>query len=628
MKKLKILNLTNGFILLSMLGACWLIGSKVEPLLYYHFQQTAFLTTYEFFHSYAVQAGGIAEYVAEFIAQFFCSNTWGTLLIVAIASLQGFIALDLITRLTGLRKIAFAIFALLLLLGVMVMFDYRYPYYASIRLLFAFLFTYGFYFLNRKYQRVSLYSWPALVLLLFYLGSGPALLVFTACTLLIIAVHEKRATLAIVVPVFIALTALVPWLGYRFIFQTTLPNLFRLTVVKPPETLAYNTFYLLAAYYALLPILLLVFLFLIRPKEGKPVEKGKKGKNVEVIKWFHRPAFFLVLQVIALTGAGYFIYNQTYDLHKKNLLRIEYHAEMGEWQKVLKVAEDISTYDFKVNFHVNRAYAHLGALPDQLFSYPQLLGVYGLFFDNSVLNGNFTMPNSDLYYDLGFMSESQHWAFEAQTLMPNNPRILKRLVMINLINRKYKVADEFLNVLDRNMLCHDWVADHRKFVADTTLTNSDSEIVMKRKFNPQKRYVHVNPLTDLKLLFETNNKNRFAYDYLITLCILDSNFDELLQYLPYSTNFNIRTLPKSWAEALSVYIVRNKTIPPFMTEETVSMACKKRMMQFNKTVKQYNNDLPAANGALRASFEDTYWYYKLYLDPKVTNVLNKKVEIL
>ena len=392
MMKFKILNLTNGFILLSILTAWWITAVKAEPFLYYHFQQTGFLTTYEFFHSYSVQAGGIAEYVAEFFAQFFYFNLWGSLLIVAVAALQGFIALDLITRLTGKNKVGLILFALLLIPGVMVMFDYRYPYYASIRLLFAFIFTYGFYFLHRNYPRLSLYSWPAMATLLFYLGSAPTLFVFTVCTLLMIIAKEKRATWFLVVPVFIGIAALLPYLGYRFIFQTTLANLYRLTVVKPPEVLAYKTFYQLAVYYALLPILLLVFLFIVRQKQEKAVDKVKGGKMVEETKWFLRPVFLLVLQVIVIVGAGYFLYLKSYDPHKKNLLRIEYHAEMGEWQKVLKVAEEITKYDFKVNFHVNRAYAHLGTLPDNLFSYPQMLGVYGLFFDNSVLNGNFTMP--------------------------------------------------------------------------------------------------------------------------------------------------------------------------------------------------------------------------------------------
>ncbi|MGE5458057.1 MAG: DUF6057 family protein, partial [Methanococcaceae archaeon] len=262
--KFKILNLTNGFILLSILAACWITAGKIEPYLYYHFQQTGFLTTYEFFHSYAVIAGGIADYVAEFIAQFFYFNLWGSLLIVAVAALQGFIALDLITRLAGKTKIAFMLFASVLLLGVMVLLDYRYPYYSSIRLLFAYLFTYGFYFLFTKYQRVSLYGWPALAILLFYLGSGPALFVFTACTLLIIIAKGKSSIRVIVVPAYIAFAAILPYLGYKFLFQTTLPNLYRLTVVKPPQMLAYSTFYQLTVYYALLPLMLMVFLFLIR----------------------------------------------------------------------------------------------------------------------------------------------------------------------------------------------------------------------------------------------------------------------------------------------------------------------------------------------------------------------------
>jgi hypothetical protein len=626
--KLKILNLTSGFILLSILAACWITAGIIEPFLYYHFQQTGFLTTYEFFHSYAVQAGGMSDYIAEFIAQFFYFNMWGSMLIVAVAALQGFIALDLIARLTGKTKFTFSIFASLLLLGVIVLFDYRYPYYASIRLLFAYLFTYGYYFFFSKYKRISLYGWPAFAILLFYLGSGPALFVFTACTLLIIAAKEKSTIRVIVIPAFIAFAAILPYIGFKFLFQTTLPNLYRLSVVKPPQMLAYSTFYQLAVYYALLPLMMLTFLFFFRKREETPVTGEKKGKKTEKKSLLHQPIFLLTVQLAVLTGVGYFLFVKSFDPLKKNLLRIEYYAEAEDWQKVLKVAEDIDHYDFKVNFQVNRAYAHLGQLPERLFAYPQVLGVNGVFFDNSNINGSFTMPNSDLYYDLGFMSESQRWAFEGQTLMPNSPRILKRLIMINLVNREYQLAQEFLDVLDRNMLYHDWVADHRKFVADTTLTNNDPEIVMKRKCNPHQRYVHLDPLDDLKLLFETYPKNKFAYDYLLTVCILTTDFDDFMKYLPYYTTFNIRTLPRSWAEALSIYIIRNKTIPSFMTEETVSKDVMKRMMQFNKTTKQYHNDLKAAQPALRAGFEDTYWYYMLYLDPKVTKVLTHKAEVL
>ncbi len=266
----------------------------------------------------------------------------------------------------------------------------------------------------------------------------------------------------------------------------------------------------------------------------------------------------------------------------------------------------------------------LDQLPERLFNYPQLLGVYALFYDNSNINGSLIMPNSDLYFDLGLMSESQHWAFEAQTLMPNSPRILKRLIMINIITRKYKLAEEFLSVLDHNMLYHNWVAKYRKYVSDTTLAVKDKLIAEKRRFNPWKEHVHTEPLSDLKLLLETNRENRFAYDYLLAYCILTSDFPDFLKYLPWYTSFNMKSLPRSWEETLAVYILRAKAFPDFITPETISKGCLQRFVMFNNTLKQFNNDIKAAQGALQKDFEDTYWYYILYLDPKVTNVLNNK----
>lgn len=626
--KFKIINLQNCLILSSFLAAWWFTAVIIEPFLYYHFQQTGFLTTYDFFHGFAVNAGGIADYTAEFIAQFFSFNLGGSLLIVVVATLQGWLAMDLVSRVKEKTNLAFSAFALVFLLGVMVVCDYRYPYYVSIRLLFAFLFTWGFYWLKSNYSKISLYSWPLIATLLFYLASGPALFVFTLSTILMLATTEKTSSWIKISAAYLSLAALLPYIGYKFIFQTTLLNLYRITMVKPPEMLAYVTFYQLIIYYALLPLLLVVFLFLI-PKRKEPTTiQPKKGKDPIKIRFYKKPAFLLSLQAAAFAALSYALFIHSYEPLKKNLLKIEYYAETGDWHKVLKTAENISSYDFKVNFHINRAYAHLGLLPERLFNYPQLLGINGLLLDNSNMNGSFTMPNSDLYYDLGFMSESQRWAFESQTLMPNSPRILKRLIMINLINRKYDLAEQFLNVLDKNMLCHDWVDQHRKFVTDTALTNTDKEIAQKRNFNPRKRYVHINPLDDLKLLFETNQTNRFAYDYLITYCILESNINEFIRYIPYYTSFNIKTLPSSWAETLSIYIIKNKTIPPFMTQETISKECMQKLSRFNTAAQKFKNDRQAGQEAMRNDFEDTYWYYMLYLDPKVTKVLNHKTPVI
>ena len=549
-------------------------------------------------------------------------------MIVAIASAQGFIACDLVERLTGKTKLNYSVFAVVLIIGVFVFCDFHYPYYVSIRLLFAFVFTWIFWFVNDKFSKISIYLWPLLGILLFYLSSGAALIVYTLSTAFILIKTQKRKNRIILIPLFILFAMALPYAAYKLLVQSGLPNLYRISMVKPPEMLSYTTFYQLFIYYSLLPLLLLLPAIIFNQvPEKDQINKSVKGKNQPKPAFYKQLPFMLAVQVIFCGALGYLIYITSFDPLKKKLLYIEYYAETEQWEEILKIAETIENYDFRVNYQVNRAYEHLGKLPDHLFNYPQLLGSAGLFFDTSSLNGSFTMPISDLYFDLGLMSESLHWAFEGQTLLPNSPRILKRIVMANLVNRKYDLAQKFLKVLDQNRLYRDWVDKYEKYVSDTSLAAKDPVIAEKRRFNPQKEVVNLNPVDNLKLLLETNKDNRMAYNYLLTLYILDSHLNGFVEYLQDYSYYNIKTLPVSWAEALAIYILKTKAIPPFVNPETISKSCMQRFMAFNNTMKQFQNNKDAAKVTLKKDFEGTYWYYILYLSPKVTNVLNKKTEI-
>lgn len=625
--KLKILNLSNLFILLTILTAWWTTASLINPFIHYSFQQTSFITTLEFFWNFSSYPGGIADYLAEFVAQFFSFNLSGSMLIVAIASLQGFIALGIVKQLAGEIKARYTIFTLILFLGVIVLCEYRYPYYASIRLLIAYLFTLGFCLIHINYPKLIAYIWFVFACLLFYIAGAAALFVYALSTVFILIITHKQRFQLIFIPLFLFFAGILPYLGYKFIFPMTLKNIYRITIVKPPEALAYVPDIQLYVYYSLLPGVLLAVLFFMWISKKKQTVKTFHGKTKPKISFYAKTPFIVAFQVVLCAAFGYFLFIKSYDPFKKNLLTIEYYAEHEQWSDVLKTAEEINIYDFRVNFQVNRAYSHFGQLPERLFNYPQLLGSFGLFVDPGMQIGNSNMPTSDLYFDLGFMSEAQHWAFEAQTLLPYSPRVLKRLVMINLVNRKYNLAEKFLKVLDKNMLYHDWVYEYQKYVADTTLAAADPLIAEKRRFTPQKAVVNSGILAGLLLLFETNKDNRMAYDYLLTYLILDSHLTDFVDYLKYYNRYNLKNMPRSWEETLTLYILKNKIIPDFVKPETVSKSCMQRISSFNEILSQFKGDLPAAKNTLLRDFGDTYWYYSLYLSPKVTNVLNNKTQV-
>jgi len=630
--KLKLFNLSNLYILLILLAGWYAAASVIQPLLHFSFQQIGFYSGWEFLANYSSYPGGIADYLAGYLSQFFAFNTLGSLIIVAVASIQGFIALDILKRFSGVLKFRFTVFAVIFLLGILVLSDYRYPYYASIRLLLAYLFIWGFTVINSRWPKASVMLWPVLAALLFYLASGSSLFVFALSTAIIAIAQNKQRIWLLVIPAFTAFAALIFYSGYQFIFQITLKNLYGITMVRPPEQLAYTPGLPIYAYYAVLPgFLLIVWIYLqFRKSEvlPEPAAKSKKGeKAVAKIRFYNKDLFLLSIQLIAFVLLGYFLLDKYHDTLKKKLITIEYLAENEQWADLLNYSKSIENYDFRVNFQVNRAHAHLGDLPERLFSYPQLLGISGLFIDPTTMVGSSFVPTSDLYFDLGFMGESQRWAFEAETLLPNSPRILKRLVMINLVNRKYQLAGQFLKVLDKNLLCRDWVSKYSKYVSDTTLAASDKLIAEKRRFTPKTELYNVGTLQGLRLLFDTNRDNRMAYDYLLTFFILDSQLPQFVEYLQYYSHFNLKKLPRTWEETLAVYIMKTKAFPSFVKEETISKTCLQQFTEFNKVVRSYKNDLPAAQSILHRDYGDSFWYYLLYLNPKVTNVLKTKTDV-
>lgn len=392
--------------------------------------------------------------------------------------------------------------------------------------------------------------------------------------------------------------------------------------------LAYSISYELILYYSSLPIILIsVFFLQISDKKKLGLKSEKAKKPVKSIGFYKRAVFLMSVQIVLVLLLGGLLLAKSHDLEKKKLVYVEYYAEMEEWDEIIKMAYEFEKYDFRVNFQLNRAYSKQGQLPDKLFQYPQLLGSKGLFFDTSVVNGSFTMPLSDLYFDLGFMSESLHWAFEAQTLLPNSPRILKRLVMIYLVNGNYELAKKFLNVLNQNMLYRDWVKKYSKYISNPKLAESDKLITEKRSFSPQKRAISTHPFDNLKLLFETNKKNKLAFDYLIAHSILDLNETDFIRYVKGYRYYGIKTLPESWAQMFSMYVLKTKGLPSFADNNTVSKECLKKFTELNRIIKQFNGDKNAAHATIKRNFEETYWYYWMYLNPEITKALDNKTRI-
>jgi hypothetical protein len=620
--KIKVFNLLNLAIVLTFIAFSWIISVSVKPFLHYHFQQTAFLLTTDFLLPYLRYPGGIGDYLGEFLGQFFAFNLPGSGLIALVASIQGLLILDIIRRIFPSFRLKYLVFGLVMVLAVFLMGDFKYPYYVTVRLLLSLLFCWAYVFIAPLKPGISLPLWLITAVFLVYLAGGAALFVFTLSSILIFALKYKGSRKYLWIGLFLIIGVGLPFLMHSLIFQTVLKNTLSIVMERPPVMLAYTPVPLIYLYYAFLPLCLLLVLLVNSLTARFPLLKLR----IKLPGFIATSFFGLLIQLIIVAAAGFLLLPRAVDPLKKNLLLLEYYADKREWKEVINMSTKIKSYDFRVNFHVNRALWFIGALPDRMMEYPQLLGSHALFIDADKAKSEI-MSTSDLYFDLGSMSESMHWAYEMQTLQPYSPRCLKRLVIINIVNRKWVVAQKFLDVLDHNMLYNDWVDKYQGYLNDTTLAASDPLIAEKRRFTPKIASINTGPEECLNLLMATNSKNRMAYDYLMSYYLLEMQLPKFLRGLEFFRTFKPARMPAVWEEALTVIMLASGKSPAEIQPGLISNACIKRYQEFYGSIRKYGGNPADARPYLTRGFYDTYWFYLQYLNPKVTNVLNKTAPV-
>lgn len=641
--RLSIKVLNNSLLLFLSLLAWWFTASMINPELHYYLQQSAFLTTSAFFEAYTRYPGGVADYLSEFIAQFFYYKTLGSLLIILTASLCGMIALNIIQRLGGKVKLSFSIFAFVLLLSVLVQMNYYYPFYASIRLFLTFCFVWALTLFSGRFPSLRPYSSFILAFLLFYLAGGAALIVFAICTISIQAYRNRKKPDLIVLPVFALYSAALPYLAHKFLFLIDLPLAYSITHSKTPEIIAYIPDFKLYALYALLPAFIIGAVIIkifnkkpeasaatndhFIPENNIPKKIDKKANKKELSKPLSKekrprrkkgdsPGLWLAGQVIGIAVLAILSVSYTFDKTTRDKILVSFYGASGDWDKVIKTAESLKEYDLFINLNYNRALANKGTLADNLFHYNQLAGPLGLFIDGKVTS-DIPFICSDQYYDLGYMNESQHWAFEAQTIFPNSPRLLKRLVQINLVNGEYQLAEKFLRRLNENVLYHDWVAKHQKYLEDTSLVAKDPEFSYKRQCEPLDNFTAGHHSKKLTKLLEANPSNKMAFEYLLCSALLEGDLANFKNLISQKNNLAKAPLPRVWDEALILYYYLTRTTPG-AGDISFSPERQKQFESFIKAMKPFGNDWQMARQTLYREYGNTYWYYLKCLNPKVT----------
>ncbi len=269
---------------------------------------------------------------------------------------------------------------------------------------------------------------------------------------------------------------------------------------------------------------------------------------LSVVK-LHKVLLVQGIQVAILLILGYLLICYSYNPLTYNIIDYDYLVRNHQWQKILDKAQGQITNTPLGASCVNYALAMTGQLDDHLFEYYQN-GAEGLF-PSFARDMTSPVPTSDIFYSLGMINDAERYAFEAQEAIPNyrkSGRLMQRIIQCEIINGNYKVAAKYLRMLKKSLFYHSWADRQMQFLGNDRAVNADPEYGRLRDL----RIKHTDYLFSdremdqmLGLLMIDNKKynNKMAYEYLIAYELLQKDMHHFMEYYPLGKCFNFDHIP-------------------------------------------------------------------------------------
>jgi hypothetical protein len=548
-------------------------------------QSQLFLFTTEYFKELMSMPGGFAQYAGNFFTQFFINPWTGALIHVLYAISVYRISSFILKKLEfGATILSFVPVWLLTILQSSELFNFGQST--------GFLILLSFYSLYLSVRRDSsrliffFAGWP----LLYFAAGGFAVPAAIMC-----ALHELLYVKSkFKVPAFsgyLITMAVLPYLSGKLIYYIDPRN-----VYTWPLTLDLHGIYRLSMILLLLllPLLQLTIYFTGKSNMMKPGILRKTNLKKVI--------FLFLLPVMVLTV----LYSR--NRQSELMLGMDHHFQKHEWEKVLNLSKKYPGYNRLVMYFTNTALYKTGKLGDRMFSYPQA-GAQGLRLKWERNSSSFF--GGDIFYELGYINESERWAFEAMIVKGLNPRSLKRLVLTSILKGDTLLAEKYLNKLDKTIFYSSWSKNLHLCITGAGPREIKNELALKR--NPAIKDDFFSNENNLNLsdLLDNNPGNRMAYEYMLASLLLEKDLKDFAGFIGLIKNYGYERIPVHFEEALVFYNF-SEGINAIPAGYSISSETKDR---FKAYLGIYTSGEKNIVSNLKKNFGDTFWYYIQFTNP-------------
>ena len=272
------------------------------------------------------------------------------------------------------------------------------------------------------------------------------------------------------------------------------------------------------------------------------------------IKKLQQSKVVMALAYVLVIVASWFGIKASFDVMTYDLIDYDFLVRTEQWDKIIEKAEKKpATTPLSVSC-VNLALSQKGMLADRLFEFYQN-GGEGLFptFTRDMIS---PVSTAEIFFRLGMVNDAERYMFEAQEAIPNyrkSARLTRRIIECEIINGNYQVAAKLLRRLQKTLFYSNWANQMMALLGNEKAINRHPIYGKLRKYREKKQdFLFSDREMDqmLGLLFLNDNHNKMAYEYLMCYELLQRNMEKFVQYYPLGRFVGYDHIPRSFQEIL------------------------------------------------------------------------------
>lgn len=272
------------------------------------------------------------------------------------------------------------------------------------------------------------------------------------------------------------------------------------------------------------------------------------------IKKLQQSKVVIAVAYVLVIVASWFGIKASFDAMTYDLIDYDFLVRTEQWDKIIEKAEKKpATTPLSVSC-VNLALSQKGMLADRLFEFYQN-GGEGLFptFTRDMIS---PVSTAEIFFRLGMVNDAERYMFEAQEAIPNyrkSARLTRRIIECEIINGNYQVAAKLLRRLQKTLFYSNWANQMMALLGNEKAINRHPIYGKLRKYREKKQdFLFSDREMDqmLGLLFLNDNHNRMAYEYLMCYELLQRDLEKFVQYYPLGRFVGYDHIPRSFQEIL------------------------------------------------------------------------------